>query len=234
MKRTLLLFGALFVTTLAGAQQIASADATLDDVRFVLERAGFETYAYDLSQFLDGDTCYDVAFRVREYVAGKPVDGDQVFHAGRTRMLLSDYPEQARAEIPDSVLLDPERGIVRESARIVFGRYPSGADSVAQWAFSLENAAKGSFRLELEAQKAPDSDTRFYSYYTRPFVMSRFESGRFIPLLFFGSMWYDARFGFFRFCGEKVIDPDLSKNQLVEHVPHFYVLGVELTAMGAE
>lgn len=41
-----------------------------------------------------------------------------------------------------------------------------------------------------------------------------------------GSAWYDPHIEMFRFCGESEIAPDLSQ-EIVSHVPHFYVIGVE-------
>lgn len=229
MKRLLLLIGALFIAASVEAQEITPADVTFDDMRTVLESAGFASYAYDLRSFLQDDGSYEVAIRIKEYDGDRALDNDRVLHLGSTRLLLSDFPEETRAEIPDSMLLDPERGIIREGGRLVLGRYPTGIDSISRWVFSLENGGRGSLQFDLKAVHAPDQ-APFYSYESRPFVMSGFESGRFIPLLLFGSMWYDAQAGVFRFCGEREIDPDLTKGVIVKQVPHFYILGVELTA----
>lgn len=48
-----------------------------------------------------------------------------------------------------------------------------------------------------------------------------------IPLVFFGSWWYDKRFNVTRFCGESEIDPQL-QSQMVKDVPHAYVVGIRL------
>ena len=229
MKTLLILAGSLCATTYAGAQEIAPVKTTFEDMEVVLNQAGFESYAYDLSSFLECNARYDVAIRIKEYDGGKELDNDRVFHLGPTRMLLNDFPEEYRAEIPDSVMLDSERGILRESGRLVLGRYPTGIDSVARWVLSLENGGRGSARLDLKAVITSDNPP-FYGYESRPFVKSGFESGKFIPLIFFGSMWYDAQYGIFRFCGESEIDPDLTTGMIVKQVPHFYVLGVEFTA----
>ena len=232
MKTLLILAGSLCATTYAGAQEIAPVKTTFEDMEVVLNQAGFESYAYDLSSFLEGDTRYDVAIRIKEYDGGKELDNDRVFHLGSTRVLRSDLPEEYRAEIPDSVLLDRERGIISESGRLVLGRYPTGVDSVARWVLYLENGSRGSARLDLKAVITSDNPP-FYGYESRVFMKSGFEPGKFIPLIFFGSMWYDAQHGFYRFCGESEIDPDLTKGMIVKQVPHFYVFGVELTAKDA-
>ena len=71
-------------------------------------------------------------------------------------------------------------------------------------------------------------DRTFYHYGARPFRIDGFEPGRFIPLVFYGSFWYDERANLVRFCGEREIAPDLS-SEIVANVPHFYVIGVVLT-----
>ncbi len=65
-------------------------------------------------------------------------------------------------------------------------------------------------------------------YCTRPFGIDSFEAGKFIPLVFYGSMWFDAEHNLFCFCGENEIAPDLS-GEIVGNIPHFYVIGIEFT-----
>lgn len=61
-------------------------------------------------------------------------------------------------------------------------------------------------------------------------VQLQIREGEFTPLLFYGSYWFDARANRFRFCGEKQIAPNLS-SEIVERVPHFFVIGVQMTPM---
>ena len=120
MKTLLILAGSLCATTYAGAQEIAPVKTTFEDMEVVLNQAGFESYAYDLSSFLEGDTRYDVAIRIKEYDGGKELDNDRVFHLGPTRMLLNDFPEEYRAEIPDSVI--SETGVIEIALRDMKGQ----------------------------------------------------------------------------------------------------------------
>ena len=71
-----------------------------------------------------------------------------------------------------------------------------------------------------------DSDKKHFNYHTRPFIIEAFEVDKFIPLVLFGSSWYDERFNVIRFCGEREIDPDLS-SEILKDVPHYYVLGIK-------
>ena len=48
-----------------------------------------------------------------------------------------------------------------------------------------------------------------------------------IPLLLYGSVWAEPGTTFFRFCGENEIDPEM-KAEILTHIPHHYVIGVQL------
>ena len=81
--------------------------------------------------------------------------------------------------------------------------------------------------LKLKPLKAPNSDKLSYSYESRPFVVDKFEEGKFIPLVFFGSYWIDEKYGFLRFCGANEIGADMGK-EYIESTPHYFVIGVEI------
>lgn len=73
---------------------------------------------------------------------------------------------------------------------------------------------------------APGKEEYMYDY--RPFKVGAIQLGEFIPLVLFGSYWYDEEAGFFRFCGEDELEPDLS-SKMVASIPHYYVLGICVT-----
>ena len=43
-----------------------------------------------------------------------------------------------------------------------------------------------------------------------------------------GSFWWDPEFEVFRFCGDNVIEPDLSSG-IIKNTPHYYVIGMVAT-----
>ena len=72
----------------------------------------------------------------------------------------------------------------------------------------------------------PDHST--YMYESRPFELPlNVETGQFIPLVLYGSYWYDADSEVDRFCGENFISPDLSSD-IIKFIPHFYVIGIKI------
>ena len=113
--------------------------------------------------------------------------------------------------------------------KLVIGFAPSGNDSTAIYTFNFSEGRGFNARLNLRAIYAPEEPTKSrYSYESRPFeLVPPFEKGKFIPLVLYGSYWYEPETGVSRFCGESVIKPDLSSD-IVKSIPHFYVLGIKI------
>jgi len=115
--------------------------------------------------------------------------------------------------------------------KIVVGFSPLENDSTFKFTFSVEDDATFNGPLKLRPVYHPnDSIKPIYRYVARPFDLSRpGESGSFIPLVLYGSFWYDAEDDVFRCCGENIIKPDLSSN-IVKEMPHFYVFGIKINS----
>ena len=113
--------------------------------------------------------------------------------------------------------------------KLVIGFAPSGNDSTAIYTFNFSEGRGFNGRLNLRAIYAPEAPTKSrYSYESRPFkLVPPFEKGKFIPLVLYGSYWYEPETGVSRFCGESIIKPDLSSD-IVKSIPHFYVLGIKI------
>ena len=113
--------------------------------------------------------------------------------------------------------------------KLVIGFAPSGNDTTAIYTFNFSEGRGFNGRLNLRAIYAPEAPTKSrYSYESRPFkLVPPFEKGKFIPLVLYGSYWYEPETGVSRFCGESIIKPDLSSD-IVKNIPHFYVLGIKI------
>ena len=96
--------------------------------------------------------------------------------------------------------------------KLVIGFAPSSNDST--YVYSYQSVGGGGFNATLKLQPvfAPEMPTKqAYRYESRPFEhVAPVEMGKFIPLVLFGSYWYEQETGVSRFCGEKLIKPDLS------------------------
>jgi len=113
--------------------------------------------------------------------------------------------------------------------KLVIGFAPSSNDST--YVYSFQSVGGGGFNATLKLQPVyvPEMPTKqSYSYESRPFeLVSPVETEKFIPLVLFGSYWYEPETGVSRFCGEKLIKPDLSSD-IIKSIPHFYVLGIKI------
>lgn len=113
--------------------------------------------------------------------------------------------------------------------KLVIGFRPSDNDSTANYLFHFSESRGFGGRLKLKPIFNPEKpNDRWYIYESRPFELStHFERGKFVPLVLYGSYWYEPENGGCRFCGDNEIKPDLSSD-ILKHIPHFYVLGIKL------
>ena len=113
--------------------------------------------------------------------------------------------------------------------KLVIGFAPSSNDST--YVYSYQSVGGGGFNATLKLQPvfAPEMPTKqAYRYESRPFeLVVPVETGKLIPLVLFGSYWYEEETGVSRFCGDKLIKSDLSSD-LIKSIPHFYVLGIRI------
>ena len=113
--------------------------------------------------------------------------------------------------------------------RLVIGFAPSSNDST--YVYSYQSVGGGGFNATLKLQPvfAPEMPTKqAYRYESRPFeLVAPVETDNVIPLVLFGSYWYEQETGVSRFCGDKQIKPDLSSD-IIKDIPHFYVLGIRI------
>ena len=113
--------------------------------------------------------------------------------------------------------------------KLVIGLSPSSNDSTYVYSFQSVGGGGINGTLKLQPIYAPEMPTeQSYRYESRPFeLVSPVEAGKFIPLVLFGSFWYEPETGVSRFCGEQLIKPDLS-SEIIKSIPHFYVLGIKI------
>ena len=122
-------------------------------------------------------------------------------------------------------MADAARGIYSLGTRLNLGLSPLN-DSTLRVSMEIPEIGAAYQQISLRPQVHPKTGTIQHNYSNRPFTAPVFQSGTFIPLMFVGAAWYDPQIEMFRFCGENEITPDLSQ-EIVSHVPHFYVIGVE-------
>lgn len=224
MKRILFINIMCIMAAFVSAQSIKPQTATFEDYIPLLNQAGYQVYSFDISEFLN-DT-YQVTFKIKEYKDSVEVENNQ--HLGFVnRRMIKDFPEESQKRIlEEGLAVNPEAGVYTQSSQLTISFSPYNTDSLKTIHLSLDGIGASSNRLKLQPVMSVDSDELHYFYEDKPFKLDKFEEGTFIPLVLYGSFWYDEKFNIFRFCGEKEIDPDMS-SQILKYIPHYYVIGVE-------
>lgn len=113
--------------------------------------------------------------------------------------------------------------------KLIIGFVPSDNDSIARYVFRFDDVRGLSSRLYLRPICDPQHpEEKWYMYNSRPFELTApIEKGKFIPLVLYGSHWYETETGACRFCGDNFIKPDLTSD-IVKYIPHFFVLGIKI------
>lgn len=226
MKQTLAFLLCLVMGLSLSAQTVKPQDAIFEDYIPLLQKSGNQAYSFDISDFLN--ETYLITFKIKEYTDSTDVKELDSGFTVPNRMMLNDFSESFQKRIlADGTAFDAEKGIYTQSDKMLVGFYPSGTDSLKVAYLSLEGQGVRTMGLSLKPLKLPGNDTSMYYYHTRPFKVSSFEEGKFIPLVLLGSMWVDHQWGFLRFCGENEIDPEMSST-ILKYLPHYYVIGVEI------
>lgn len=212
------------------AKLIKPLEANLMDYASLLQATGYEVFPFDISSLSDGQ--YEITFRFKEYKDGKEIR-DRYFGGGRpfnNMRFLSDFPKDNQDKIKPENMADANLGIYSMGKRITIGFIPSVNDSIRPIIANVENMGQLTGLMRMFPQYT-DNDSvngeKRYIYATVPFKLHELKTGEFIPLVLYGSFWYDEKFKIHRFCGEKEIDPDMS-SKILQYVPHYYVIGIEV------
>lgn len=210
---------------------IRQLDASADHYIPLLTRSGYEAFCYDITSLLDGQ--YYLSVKIKEYKDGNEICEDllQGYYTLPNMRLLSDFPEESLKEIKPEDIDDPERGIFKMAKQITIGLTPVINDTIRPIMIEVENMGGIDAQLYMKPQYEKNDSVNgkeLYMYNTRPFKTGELTTGQFIPLVLFGSWWYDKDFGIHRFCGEKEINPDMS-SRILKYLPHYYIIGIEVT-----
>lgn len=178
----------------------------MTDVIRTLEVAGYQFYSFDLSSLRD--KTYEIEAFLKETDS-----------TGTTQIFRVNF---GTIDLTPS---DKENGQHREAGRVSVAVVPTNADSVRRLSVSIGKNGGITPKVDL---RPLERDTKNYHYQSRPFQLAEFQPGEDIPLMLYGSAWYDEKAKVHRFCGEREIAPDLS-TEIVKDIPHYYTVGIRLT-----
>lgn len=201
----------------------------LEDVIDVLEMDDIYIHRFDLRPLLD--THYDITFYVDEYRHAEKQGRVHSFMFGSNIGSVTEYPEEQWEDIRREYHLAPDENEydLIKAATLVFRVKDDSLATISVGSPGVGRMSKSSLKLyPVEGYTQAIN----YMYDSRPFRLESVTDADTveIPLVFFGSWWYDKRSNFIRFCGESEIDPQLQA-EIVKDVPHSYVIGMRLEKM---
>lgn len=201
----------------------------LEDVVDVLEMNGISIHRFDLRPLLK--THYNVSFYVDEYRHAEKQGRVHSFMFGSNIGSVTEYPEEQWEAVRQEHHLAPNESEFDyiKSVTLTLQVKDDSLATISVGSPGVGRMSKSSLKLyPVEGYTQAVN----YMYDSRPFRLESVTDGDMveIPLVFFGSWWYDKRSNFIRFCGESEIDSQL-QSQIVKDVPHSYVIGMRLEKM---
>ncbi len=225
MKNCILPIIFMLAITSAHAQdslRICRQDTQIEDIMAVFEAMDINLYRFDLSGLLKHK--YDVVFYIDEYRNGENTDKRQGFHLGTNKTPLSRYPAEDRDKLRKDHGLGPDDTEFDSITSVtIFSKEINDSSAMIYIGCPMAGSMKTSVK---QYPTGPDS---VYFYSSRPFRLDPVADTDTldIPLVLYGSGWYDEQFDLTRFCGESEIDPGM-KSDILQYIPHYYIIGADL------
>lgn len=209
--------------------RVTTQTIQLEDVIDVLDMNGISIHRFDLQSLLK--THYDITFYVDEYRHAEKQGRVHSFLFGPNIGSVTEYPEEQWEAVRQEYHLAPNENEYDriKSVTLTLQVKDDSLATISVGSPLLGRMSKSSLKLyPVEGYTQAIN----YMYDSRPFRLESVTDGDTveIPLVFFGSWWYDKRSNFIRFCGESEIDSQL-QSQIVKDVPHSYVIGMRLEKM---
>lgn len=212
------------VSYAADSLKVRQTEPELSDIYVALESLGITMYRFDLKDFLSAR--YNVSVHIDEFVDGEKTSGSQEFSLGTNVESLKGFDEteqdfiRKKYDIPeDSYEWDRITDITIHTC----GQNDSSAFIIADIA--------GAGRCSFPVKRYPTGPDSTYFYHSRPFSFNGIQHDSTtvsIPLVLYGSGWYDQEHNLVRFCGEEKIDPEMQA-EILGYIPHYYIVYLKMS-----
>ena len=179
---------ALFAVAGQG-QTIKRVTATPEDFMEHMAMYGYEVFTYDISSLRDSVSGFTIV--IREYNQQGMID-EKKLYGFRTKTMISDFNEQDQKSIYEEKDGDDmERGIYRLSKSLSIGFSPIQSDSIET--ITLRSSRNDASPWKLILKPIPGAPQTVYRYQKAPYQPTSFSLDTFIPLVFYGSFWWDEQ-----------------------------------------
>ena len=101
---------------------------------------------------------------------------------------------------------------------------PVQSDSIET--ITLRSSRNDASPWKLTLKPIPGAPQTVYRYQKAPYQPTSFSLDTFIPLVFYGSFWWDEQAKGWRFCGETELTEEKAKtSDYFKFCPHYYIIG---------
>lgn len=221
-KQTIITILLVLVAMAGQAQPIKRVTATPEDFMEHMALCGYEVYTYDISSLRDSVSGFTIV--IREYNQQGMID-EKKLYGFRTKTMISDFNEQDQKSIYEEKDGDDmERGIYRLAKTLAVGFSPVQSDSIET--ITLRSSRNDASPWKLILKPIPGAPQTVYRYQKAPYQPTSFSLDTFIPLVFYGSFWWDEQSKGWRFCGETELTEEKAKtSDYFKYCPHYYIIG---------
>ncbi|MBR2231540.1 MAG: DUF5041 domain-containing protein [Prevotella sp.] len=223
MNKQTIITAMLALVAMAGqGQTIKRVEASLEDFMEHMAMYGYEVFTYDISSLRDSVSGFTIV--IREYNQQGMID-EKKLYGFRTKTMISDFNEQDQKSIYEEKDGDDmERGIYRLSKSLSIGFSPIQSDSIET--ITLRSSRNDASPWKLMLKPIPGAPQTIYRYQKAPYQPTSFSLDTFIPLVFYGSFWWDEQAKGWRFCGETELTEEKAKtSDYFKYCPHYYIIG---------
>ena len=203
---------------------VRQTEPELSDIYVALESLGVTMYRFDLKDFLSAR--YNVSVHIDEFVNGEKTSGSPEFSLGTNIQSLKEFDETERDFIREKYDI-PEDSYEWDRITDITIHTRGQNDSSA---FIIADIA-GAGRCSFPVKRYPTGPDSTYFYHSRPFSFNgiQYDSTTVsIPLVLYGSGWYDQEHNLVRFCGEEKIDPEMQA-EILGYLPHYYIVYLKMS-----
>lgn len=179
--------------------------STAEDYVVLLQKSGYMSFSADVSVLLNEKEVFWIEPVVQHYKNGKLQEN--VFDFG---VKFSNRDSKTKCE----------------SVRVGFA--PDTNKMLRYLNFFVTETGSISLPLIFEEQKDLETGEVSNTYGYRQFSVDSIALDTFIPVAMCGTYWYDKDTGGFRFCGEDILNPDMSDN-ILKLIPDYYIIGMKIS-----
>ena len=221
-KKTIITTLLALVWVTGQGQEIKRVTATPEDFMEHMAMYGYEVFTYDISSLRDSASGFTIV--IREFDHQKMID-EKKLYGFRTKTMISDFNEQDQKSIYEEKDGDDmERGIYRLSKTLAIGFSPVLSDSIET--ITLQSSRNDAAPWKLTLKPITEASPTVYRYQRVPYQPTSFSIDTFIPLVFYGSFWWDEQAKGIRFCGDTELTDEKSKtSEYFKYCPHYYIIG---------